>query len=182
MAALEWTPRRIDKNSGSVDVPAGVLEEVVHHDRVPQFDVIVPKLGVGGELDPVVLDDCLQSIVVTERRQAPLTGELLYVTSNDVLHSVLLEGAVLVPNHLELPVDLPQQESPLDELKWHVVELEDLEITTHEPRISIGTQLSTSYLRKPPTADLDDQPRDVESEKIDNFVKGCRPINKITAA
>jgi hypothetical protein len=154
----------IDKLSGSVDVPAGILEKVVHHDRVPQLDVIVLELGMRRELDPIILNHVLKRIIATERGQPALTGELFDVRANDVVHAVLLEGAVLVPDHLELTVDLPKQEPTLYELKREVVELEYLKIPTHEPGIGIGGKLPSSYLRKDPTANLDDHPGDVERE------------------
>jgi hypothetical protein len=159
---------------GSIDVPAGLLEEVVHHDAVPQLDVVVPELGVGGELHPVVLYHSLQRNVATESGQPALTSDLLDVAADDVVHSVLLEGAVLVPDHLELTVDLPQQEAPLEELEGEVVELENLEVAPHEEGVRVGPQLTPGNLGKDPPADLDNHPGNIERKEVDNFIdRGC---------
>ena len=60
------------------------------------------------KFDPIVPDHVLQGIVAAQGGQAPLSGELFDVAADDVVHPVFLECPVLVPNHLELSVYLPQ--------------------------------------------------------------------------
>jgi hypothetical protein len=60
------------------------------------------------KLNPVIFDHSLERVIATQRRQSPLPCELLYITADDVVHPVFLKGTVLVPDHLELSIDLPQ--------------------------------------------------------------------------
>lgn len=54
-----------------------------------------------------------------------------------VLQAVFFEGAVLVPDHLELAVDLPEQESTLYHFEGEVVEPKQPEVSTHEKGVLV---------------------------------------------
>lgn len=87
---------------------------------------------------PVVLYHILQCVVATQSCQSPLSCECLYVATDYVVHPVFLEGAVLVPNHLEFTVNLPQQEAALEKLEGEVVEAEYSEISPDEEGVFVG--------------------------------------------
>lgn len=135
-----------------------------------------------GEFDPIILYHVFQGVVATQSGKASLPCELFYVAADDVVHPVFFEGAILVPNHLEFTVYLPQQKSALDKLEGEVVELEYLKISTNEPGVSIRFQLPPSYLCKHPTANLDDHSRDVQREQIHNFIEGFNTGDEISAS
>lgn len=55
----------------------------------------------------------------------------------DVLQPVFLEGAILVPDHLELPVYLPQQKPTFDDLKREVIEPKHPEVAPNKKWVLI---------------------------------------------
>lgn len=136
---------------------------------------------MGRELHPVVLDHVLQRVVATQSGQATFPCELLDIATDDIVHSVLFEGAILVPDHLELPVDLPQQEAAFQELEWHVVEAEDLKISTDKPGVRIRPELASGDLGEHPAADLDNESRDVEGKEIDDLIDGFSACDEIAS-
>ena len=92
---------------------------------------------MGCELHPVILYHAFESVVAAEGGQSALSSYGLDVAAYDVLQAVFLEGAVLVPNHLELSVNLPEQKAPLDNLKGEVIEPKQPEISPYEKGILI---------------------------------------------
>ena len=137
---------------------------------------------MGCKFHPVVLYHALQGVVAAQGRQAALAGDGLDVAAYDVLQPVLLEGAVLVPDHLELAVDLPQEEAALDHLEGEVVEPEQPEVAPHEERVLIGRQLPPGELGEEPPADLDGDSGYIEREQVDDLVDGLRASHEIAAA
>ena len=93
---------------------------------------------MGGVLYPVVFYDILEGVVATQSCQSSLSCKCLYVASYYVIHAVFLEGSVLVPNHLEFTINLPEQETTLKELEREIVESEYFEVTTDEERVFVG--------------------------------------------
>lgn len=119
---------------------------------------------MGCELHPVILNHVLQSVIATQGRKASFSGELLHITADNIVEAVLLEGSILIPDHFELPIDLPKQKSALDELEREVVELQKLKIAFNEEGIFIWRKFSSGNLHEDPSKDLDDDSRDVQSE------------------
>lgn len=136
---------------------------------------------MGGKLDPVILNHVLQCVVATQSGQSTFSCELLDVAANNIVHSIFLEGPVLIPDHLELPIDLPQQEATLEELEGHVVETENLKISTHKPRVLIRAQLASRDLGEHPPADLDDESRNVEGKEIYNLIDGFSASDEVAS-
>lgn len=137
---------------------------------------------MGRELHPIVLYHVFQRVVAAQGREAALTGNLLHVASDYIIETVLLEGSVLVPDHLELPIDLPQQKSALYELEREVVELQKLEVASDEEGIRIRSQFSSCNLHEDPPQDLDGDSWDVEREEIDDFVDGSSSCYEVSAS
>jgi hypothetical protein len=46
----------------SVDVTTRFFEEVVHHDTVPKFGVVVFEFGMGCEFDPIIFYNILEAL------------------------------------------------------------------------------------------------------------------------
>jgi len=101
-------------------------------------------------LHPVILYHILQRVIAAQCRQPPLPCERLYVLSHDVLEAVFLKGTVLVPNHFELAVYLPEEESALEELEGEIVEAEYLEVSSDEEGVLIGLEFASSEFGEDP--------------------------------
>lgn len=86
------------------------------------------------------------------------------MTAYDVLQPVFLEGSVLVPDHLELPVYLPQQKATFDDLEGEVIEPKHPEVAPHEERILIWLQFPPHDLSEDPPADLNSDSGYIERE------------------
>ena len=125
---------------------------------------------MSGKLDPIVFDDVLERVVAAECCESPLPGDLFDVAPDDVVESVFLEGSVLVPNHLKLSVNLPEQKPPFQKFERKVVEFYETKVAPHEERVCVWPQLSSSYLREDPSANLYNQPWNIESKKVHYFI------------
>lgn len=137
---------------------------------------------MSGELDPVVADDVFESLIAAEGGQSPLPRYFLDVSADDVVQAELFEGAVLYPDHSELPPDLPEQEASFEVLEGEVVEFEDTEVASDEPGVLVGFQLHAQQFREQQANGLEQESWDVESEEVDDFVDRGGACHEVSSA
>jgi len=177
----DWRPYY--KNiSVSVEIPACLFQEVIHHYAIPQLDVVVFEFRMSRELYPIIFDNPFQGLVAAQSRKPSFSSNILYVTSNYIIQTILLKSSVLVPNHFEFSRYLPQQKSSLDEFKRHVVEFQKLKVTFNKKWIFVWLKSFIGCFCVDPPAYLNYQSWNIQGKQVNYFVKSLCSCYKVSSS
>lgn len=136
---------------------------------------------MGHELNPIVLDHVLQSLIATQSCQATFSSQVFYFAAHHVVHSELLEGFVLEPNLSELAIDLPHEEGFFESFEGKIIELADFEVSFDEPGVLVGFEFDSKQFDDKESANFDEQSGYVECEEVDYFIDGGGACDEVAS-